>query len=139
MNEALAETPGPFSLRAQSAWRADAAFLDRFDIVRANGQILSMAAHLNIADFGREVAEKAKAFDGDVTPDLVYVYEDADSANNGALIVQVAAKRSGDREAWTRQRLRFSQAVRDLLLMHGDDRFPIVQIFAPEEWARRNG
>lgn len=97
-----------------------------------------MTAQLNIADFGREVAEKARLFDRDVTPDLVYVYEDADSADSGAVIVQVAAKRSGDRKAWTQQRLRFSQAVRDLLLMHGDDRFPIVQIFAPEEWARRN-
>ncbi|MBC7667629.1 MAG: hypothetical protein H7236_04005 [Gemmatimonadaceae bacterium] len=97
-----------------------------------------MDAHLNIANFEREVAERAKQLDRDVTPDFVHVYENPDSAESGALIVQIAARRPNNRKDWTQQRLRFSQAIRDLLLEHGDERYPLVQIFGPEEWALRN-
>lgn len=97
-----------------------------------------MAPTLDIAHFGREVAERAQQFDRDVTPARVHVYEDPNSGESGAVIIQVAAKRGQDRTDWTRKRLRFSQAVRDLLLKYGDERLPVVQIFAPEEWAKRN-
>jgi hypothetical protein len=66
------------------------------------------------------------------------VYEDPGSGESGALIIQVAAKRGNVRSNWTQRRLRFSQAVRDMLLERGDERSPVVQIFAPEEWAKRN-
>lgn len=97
-----------------------------------------MAAALDIVDFRRRVAERAQQFDRNVTSACVHVYEDPDSGESGALIIQVAAKRGNDRSDWSRKRLRFSQAIRDLLVERGDERSPVLQIFAPEEWAKRN-
>ncbi|GEM_PF-3131615 len=97
-----------------------------------------MDANVDIAELERQIAEKAKVFDRDVTSDFVHVYEDPDGTENQTLIVQVAAKRLGSGKDWVQHRLRFSQAIRDWLIAHGDERYPLVQIFQPEEWALRN-
>jgi hypothetical protein len=97
-----------------------------------------MAAALDIVDLCRRVAERAQQFDHDVTVARVHAYEDPHAGKGGALIIQVAAKRGKDRGDWARKRLRFSQAVRDMLLERGDERSPVVQIFAPDEWAKRD-
>jgi hypothetical protein len=75
-----------------------------------------MDGSLPISDVESLVAERAKQLDGAVTLDRVHVFEDPHSTDQGTLIVQVAAKRPVDRKDWTKMRLRFSQAVRDLLV-----------------------
>lgn len=98
-----------------------------------------MDAALTIPEVERLVAEQAKRFDRTVTPDFVHVYENPDSAHGETLVVQVAAHRPADRKGWIELRLRFSQAIRDMLIQHGDDRYPVLEIFGREEWAGRNG
>lgn len=97
-----------------------------------------MQTALSNSDVEKLVAEEAKQLDRDVTPDLVHVYEDPHSSDGRKLIVEIAVKRHADRADWTKQRLRFSQAVRDMLIEKGDDRYPVLVIFGPDEWAHRN-
>jgi hypothetical protein len=97
-----------------------------------------MDAPLSIPEIERLVVERARAVDLSVTADQVRVYENPSSTDDGTLIVQIVAKRPDNRNDWICRRLRFSQAVRDALVQRGDDRFPLIEVFAPEEWAERD-
>lgn len=97
-----------------------------------------MDATLSITDIEKLVAERAKKIDGAFNPDQIHVYEDPHPTNGSALVVQISANRPDDRELWTRLRLRLSQAIRDALLERGDDRYPLIEVFGPDEWAGRN-
>ena len=94
---------------------------------------------LSIPDVEKLVVDSAKQLDGGVTKDRVHVYEYANSITGDSLIVQIAARRPENQAEWTKLRLRFSQTVRDMLVARGDERYPVIEVFAPDEWARRNG
>jgi hypothetical protein len=93
---------------------------------------------LSIPDIEKLVAERATHVDGSFRLDHVHVYEEPSSDDDNALIVQVSARRPNNQQDWTRLRIRFTQAIRDALLERGDERYPLVQVFGPEEWASRN-
>lgn len=97
-----------------------------------------MDSRLTIPEIEKLVSEEAKQLDTTITPDLVSVYEDPFSFGDETLVVQIATRRPADRQEWTVRRLRFSQAIRDLLVLRGDERFPLLEVFEPEEWAGRN-
>ncbi|MBV8568186.1 MAG: hypothetical protein JO273_22300 [Methylobacteriaceae bacterium] len=98
-----------------------------------------MQTSLSISDVKRLIAERARQIDPALSPDRIDVYEDPHSTDGGALIVQILSKRLDDRSDWTRLRLRLSHAIRDALVEHGDDRYPLIEVFAAEEWATRSG
>jgi hypothetical protein len=98
-----------------------------------------MDASLSIAEIEHLVAERARKADRAFAPGQIHVFEDPHSTDGRTLIVQVSAKRPDDLKDWTRLRLRFSQSVRDALVERGDDRYPLIEVFEPEEWAGRNG
>jgi hypothetical protein len=97
-----------------------------------------MSTPLSIPEIEGLVLEEAKAIDRALAPDQVHVFESPDATDLGTLIVQIVARRPKGRMDWTRSRLRFSQAVRDRLVKHGDDRYPLIEVFSPEEWHHRN-
>jgi hypothetical protein len=98
-----------------------------------------MDTSLSISEIERLVAERAQRIDRGFNLGQIHVFEEPDSTDGGALIVQISAKRPDDLKDWTRMRLRFSQSVRDALVERGDDRYPLIEVFEPEEWADRNG
>ena len=98
-----------------------------------------MDASLSIPEVEKLVAERAQQINGGFTPGEIHVFEDPHSTDGGALIVQISTRRPDDRKDWTRKWLRFSQSVRDALVERGDDRYPLIEVFEPEEWANRNG
>jgi hypothetical protein len=97
-----------------------------------------MNAPLSISEIEGLVLEEARAIDHALAPEQVHVFEGPDATDQGTLIVQIVARRPQSRKDWTRSRLRFSQAVRDRLVKRGDDRYPLIEVFAPEEWGSRN-
>ena len=95
---------------------------------------------LNVPDVEKLVAERARQFGDPFDPERVHVYENPYSSYGGStLVVQISARRPENREEWTRLRQRFSQAIRDVLVEHGDERFPLIEVFEPEEWAEWAG
>jgi hypothetical protein len=97
-----------------------------------------MDASLSIPDVERLVAERAQRIGRPFIPDQVHVYEDPYSVSGDALVVQVGARRPDDRKAWIKLRLRLSREIRDALVERGDERYPLLEVFEPEEWAGRN-
>lgn len=97
-----------------------------------------METQLSIPEIERLVAEEARSIDQAITADRVHVYERSESPNNDTIVIQIKTKRPAGQKEWTRSRLRLSQSIRDILLKSGDDRYPLVEIFAPEEWEKRN-
>lgn len=97
-----------------------------------------MMAALSIPDVEKLVADSANQLDGGVTREGVHVYEDSSADDGSWLVVQIVARRPDNREEWTKRRVRFSQAIRDKLLARGDERYPVIEVFGPDEWARRN-
>jgi hypothetical protein len=94
---------------------------------------------LSIPDVEKLVAERAREIGRPFDPERVHVYENAYPSSGRTLTVQISAKRPANREEWIRLWMRFSRAVRDTLVEHGDERFPVVQVFEPEEWAECAG
>jgi hypothetical protein len=95
-------------------------------------------APFSIPEIERLVLDEARAIDRAFVPEHVHVFESPDATDHGTLIVQIVARRPENRKDWTQSRLRFSQAIRDLLVNRGDDRYPLIEVFAPEEWGNRN-
>jgi hypothetical protein len=98
-----------------------------------------MEAALSNTEIEKLVGERAKQLDRVFTLGPIHVYEDPHSTDGGAIIVQISARRPDNLKDWTRLRLRLSQAIRDALVERGDDRYPVIEVFEPEEWAGRNG
>ena len=96
------------------------------------------ASALTIAEIRNLVVERARNLDDAITLDRVDIYEDPFAADGDTLIIQIASKRPADARIWTEKRLRFAQSIRDLLLENGEDRYPVLQFFGPDEWAGRN-
>ncbi len=97
-----------------------------------------MNASLSIPDIENLVAIQAGQIDRALTPEHVHVYEDPYANYDGALIVQISVRRPADRKTWIKQRMRLSQAIRDALVERGDERYPLLEVFEPEEWAGRD-
>lgn len=113
---------------------------DCFDNSLGTSQIrLDMDASLSIPEIEKLVAERARQINDAFTPGQIHVFEDPYSTDGDALVVQISARRPDDLKDWTRNWLRFSQSIRDALVEHGDDRYPLIEVFEPEEWADRNG
>jgi hypothetical protein len=93
---------------------------------------------LSMPDIEQLVATRASQLDRALRPEHVHVHEAPYATDDGALIVQIAVKRPDDQKEWIKLRLRLSQAIRDALLERGDERYPLLEVFEPEEWAGRD-
>ena len=110
-----------------------------FDIPTWEDQIQwRMDQQLSIAEVIDLVSEGARQVELELQPGHLDVYEQPNADDGNALVVQVGIRRPNNQLAWTMKRLRFAQAIRDALLERGDQRYPLVEVFGPEEWAARN-
>ena len=98
-----------------------------------------MEATLSNSQIEELVGERARQVDRTFALGPIHVFEDPHATGEGAVIVQISARRPADRKNWTRLRSRLSLAIRDALVERGDNRYPLIEVFEPEEWASRNG
>lgn len=95
-------------------------------------------AELAYDDVKQLVLESAGSLKDKVFVRDADVRETVTSEDEPALLIRLAVARPENRKDWVVTRLRLSQAIRDHLLEKGDDRYPFLVIFSPEEWAARD-
>lgn len=83
------------------------------------------------------VLDAAKSVPSSLDVKQADVVEALDSVDKPALFIQLSAVRGADRRANVESRMRLSQAIRDRLLRAGDERYPFLSVYAPEEWDAR--
>jgi hypothetical protein len=83
-------------------------------------------------DAAREVVGEGQAQEIEVTTGL-------DSSDQPAYYFSFLIEQEGDPMRAALSRTLLAQKIRDILLSHGDDRYPFIQVLGREDWGKRLG
>lgn len=84
-----------------------------------------------VLDSVRSFAPQVRVTDADVAEGVV-------SDGPASLVIRLKVDAHPHDSGWPQVRLRLSQRIRDELIRVGDDRYPVLLMFASGEWDKRD-